>query len=80
MIHLTGFLGQLTTFLILLVVYSSICLGLFLLSQYILWEILIRKTMIYLKAYRCFLEFIYYRKNILKWIEKNKEDSTPDKV
>lgn len=74
-LEITGILGWVFTFTILLSSIVTMVLGVWLLWEKFLWDYLITRIFKALKCWKLFIQFIYYRKQFLKWKSKNISDA-----
>lgn len=76
-VHLTGALSWVFNICVLVTAISIMLAGTWCIINFILWEILIRWSLLYLKHYKLFVHFIMYRKRYLEWAKKYEGKTEP---
>ncbi|MEO5991407.1 MAG: hypothetical protein ABIP68_07190 [Ferruginibacter sp.] len=69
-IELSGILKWVFSVFITATGVTIIIAGAWNLFNYLLWELLIKTALRYLKMYKLFIHFLMYRKRYLKWQKK----------
>ena len=69
-VTLTGSLSWILNFCALVTIGSIIILGTWVILNYFVWEVLVRRSLKYLKLYKVFVHFIFYRRRFEEWFNK----------
>lgn len=69
-VTLSGSLSWILNLCVLVTTASIIILGTWLLFNYLVWEILVKHSLRFLKLYKVFVHFIFYRKRFEAWFKK----------
>jgi hypothetical protein len=69
-IELVGILKWIFTICVTATSVVIIITGTWIICNYIIWEVIIRSGLKFLKLYKVFVHFIYYRKRFEKWFNK----------
>ena len=75
----SGLAGEIVGWIVVIVAYAIVAAGIFNIVYYLLIEILLRKSLQYLKIYKRLTEFFYYYHSFMEWRKvKENEDRKVD--
>lgn len=69
-VTLTGALSWIFNICVLGTSGAIIILGTWAIMNRLIWEILVKQALIYLKLYKSFVRFLFYQKRFNKWYNK----------